>query len=104
MSDTDTDNELVETNDLDGLLKLLDAVDVNCVVKIRWTRAKGDLAARGWSSKVTMTVESSDARSGIDIERYINDTAPVAAAHLRKLRARAEAAEAELAALKGQSA
>jgi hypothetical protein len=104
-------DEIITDADTHELLKVLDAVNENRVIKMRWTKANGELAARGWSSKVTMTVEASDVNGGRDIERFVNRGAVVAAAHLRHLIEqrdaaikRAEAAEAELAALKGQPA
>jgi hypothetical protein len=83
------------------------AIGENNVTRCTWKRASKEQNARGWASSMTMTMESMVEHNDLNmVAGFINVAAEVltyALDSLRFERARAEAAEAEVARLRAEA-
>ncbi len=87
-------------------LEVAEGVGENNILKMTWSVAGKNAAARGWAGKVNLSMEvSANSKNSDNLYRFLRLGAPVLVTALRQLQeaeARAEKAEQELAALRAQ--
>ena len=94
-------------DDILAALEVAEGVGENNILKMTWSVASKNAAARGWAGKVdNLSMEvSANSKNSDNLYRFLRLGAPVLVTALRQLQeaeARAERAEQELAALRAQ--
>ena len=93
-------------DDILAALEVAEGVGENNILKMTWSVASKNAAARGWAGKVNLSMEvCANSKNSDNLYRFLRLGAPVLVTALRQLQeaeARAERAEQELAALRAQ--